>query len=297
MEILTQLPKSPRLILSLFLLIFICTEVFAEPLRIFVSIEPQVHVVEKVGGENVRVSALVPVNQDPHAFTVTPRQVIELNKAALYFTIGMPFEARIQEKVKGAQKGIRFVEMLEDLPEYQEVHDHDHGHPDHDDCETRDPHTWLSPPLLISMTKKVLDELSFIDPTNVKTYETNAALFINELEKCHAVVQEKLRPFQGRSVYIFHPDLTWFCSTYDLKQITVQMGGKTPTPRDLQRLIEQVIADGAKTIFVQPQFDARAAKALASAIGAELVSFNPMEKDILSNIYGLTDNIVRSFTE
>ena len=66
----------------------------AEKLRVFVSIPPQAHFVERVGGAYVDVEVLVASGGSPHSFDPTPRQMAKLSRARIYFAIGVPFEQR-----------------------------------------------------------------------------------------------------------------------------------------------------------------------------------------------------------
>ena len=65
---------------------------FAEPLPVFVSVAPQSYFVEKIGGERVAVSVMVPPGASPATYEPKPAQMRDLSDAALYFAVGVPFE-------------------------------------------------------------------------------------------------------------------------------------------------------------------------------------------------------------
>ena len=60
--------------------------------KAFVSISPQKYFVQKIGGDLVDVSVLVPAGANPHNFEPKPRQMAELSKSAVYFAVGIDFE-------------------------------------------------------------------------------------------------------------------------------------------------------------------------------------------------------------
>ena len=77
--------------------------VSAAKLDVAVSIVPEAYFASQVGGDRVVVHTLVAPGQSPHTFEPTARQMSELAKAKIYFTIGMPFEAPSGAQGKGRQ--------------------------------------------------------------------------------------------------------------------------------------------------------------------------------------------------
>ena len=75
-----------------------------------VSVPPQAEIVRRVGGEHVHVDVLVGDGQDPHLFTPTPSQMTALGKSKILFTVGMPFEEQLVDKITAASAGIRAVD-------------------------------------------------------------------------------------------------------------------------------------------------------------------------------------------
>ncbi len=105
----------------------------------------------------------------------------------------------------------------------------------------------------------------------------------------HRRIQKMLEPYRGRSFYVFHPGFGYFADAYGLKQEAVEAGGRSPTPKQLRVLIEQVQADGVKTIFVQPQFAPQSAQVVAEAIGGKVVPINGLGKDVVRNLEDIAE--------
>jgi len=82
---------------------------------VFVTIPPVAGLVEQVGGPLVRVSVLAEKGQDPHTFEATPRQIAMLGKADLYFTVGLPLEKRLQEKIQSTNPNLLVVDTTEGI--------------------------------------------------------------------------------------------------------------------------------------------------------------------------------------
>jgi len=269
----------------------------AAPVKVLVTITPQAYLAERIGGDRVEVTPIIPASQDPHTFMPTPRQMIEITRGQVFFLIGEPIEDRLVGKLRGGSGGVKVVDTTEGI---QRIHTcgagcahHHHGHAHAHGAA--DPHVWLSPPLLKTQAKAMADALAAIDPQGGEQYRENYVELAEELDELHARITEKLKPYRGRSFYIFHPALGYFADTYGLKQKAVEVSGRTPTPGELRRLITEAKRDRADVLFVQPQFDQRSANAMAKAIDAELVTFDPLKRDVVDNLRELADELAKAF--
>lgn len=269
------------------------------PIEVFAGIPPVAYIVERIGGEYVTVNVMVREGQEPHTFEPAPRQMMNLAGARIYFKVGMPFEARLVEKVTGGGARLKVVDISEGVPKVAiDAHGAEgpasHAHGDAGGGADLDPHIWLSPPLVKIQAENIRDALIEIDPGHADEYRANCADLAADLETVHESVRGMLEPFEGRAIYVFHPAFGYFADAYGLRQVAVETGGKSPTPRTLAKLIDEARADGVKAIFVQPQFDAKSAEAVAVAIGGDLVTLNDLPRDVLSNFMDMAAKIQKA---
>ena len=262
-------------------------------MEVFVSLPPQACFVERVGGTRVDVQVLVQSGQDPHTFEPSPRQMMALGRAALYFTVGVPFEDRLVAKIRGTHRDLRVVDTDEGI-EKRVMDAHHEGEQEHDDehGEERDPHIWLSPPLIRIQARAVARALEEADPAYAEEYGRNLEGFLRDLDDVHKRIGRLLAPYKGEAFYVFHPAFGYFGDAYGLRQEAVEMEGKSPTPRQLVGLIERARTHGARIIFVQPQFARKSADAVATAIGGAVVAMDPMARDVLGNLEEMAGKIV-----
>jgi len=269
--------------------------------RVVVSIPPQAYFVERVGGEYVKVQVLVGPGQSPHTFEPTPRQATGLARAHLYFTIGVPFEERLLEKITASGGGVRVVDtckgiklrsMSADEPVHHEgEHEHESG------AGRPDPHTWLSPRLAKIQAANICEGLMAVDPRHAATYERNLKALQADLDEVDARIAEALAPLKGRKFFVFHPAFGYFADAYGLKQVPVEIEGKSPGARQLAVLIEKARQEGVRVIFVQPQFSPRGAQAVAEAIGGAVVPIDPLARDYLKNLEHIAQQIKRALSD
>ncbi|MDA8127064.1 MAG: zinc ABC transporter substrate-binding protein [Deltaproteobacteria bacterium] len=263
----------------------------AAAVKAFVSIAPQKYFVQKIGGELVTVSVLVPPGADPHQFEPKPRQMAALAQSAVYFAIGVEFEKAWLKKIAAANPRLRIVRTDEGIAKLaaggedprekaarpaSQVHSHDAGAPD--------PHIWLAPPLAKRQAEKIRDGLSVADPLHRADYEARCASFLQEIDALDAELKALFAGRKGEQFMVFHPSWGYFAAAYGLRQIPIESGGKEPKAAQLQKLIRQARERRIAVIFVQPQFSAKSAELLAREIGGQVVVADPMAEDWAANL-------------
>jgi zinc transport system substrate-binding protein len=266
----------------------------AEAVPVFVSIVPQKYFAEKIGGELVSVSVMVQPGASPATYEPKPNQMVALSRAKIYYAIGVPFERVWLRKVNAANPKLLVVHTEKGI-EKRPIKAHHHQERKHEILKKEgpadehqgimDPHIWLSPPLVKIQAKNILNALLLVDPSHGTIYETNYRKFIVELDALDADIRGIFAGKGERVAFmVFHPAWGYFAQTYGLDQIAVEMEGKEPKPADLKDLIHHARGRGIKVIFVQPEFSARSAGAIAKAVGGKVVFANPLALDWASNL-------------
>lgn len=267
----------------------------------FVSILPQAGFLDRLGGGRVRVEVLVPPGQSPATYTATAAQMARLSEAQVYFRIGVPFENVLLPKLARSVKGVRIVDTRRGITLRRMAHHHHHDEDGHDHGEEEeagaDPHIWLSPELAAQQATTMVEALVEIDPGGASVYRANLRTFTRELEALHGRLLEAFRPLKGRTLMVFHPAWGYFADAYGLRQEAIEIEGKTPSARQLGRIIDHAKHEGAKVIFVQQQFDQRCARAVASSIGGAVVALDPLARDYLPNLERIAAEVRKALGE
>lgn len=256
--------------------------------EVFVSIGPQKWLVKRVGKDLVHVEVLVKEGQNPHSFEPTPRQVAALSRAKIWFTLDMEFEQQLVRKVRAVAPDLQIVDMTEQVEKLSmlaEDHEQEGETASHGHGESEvDPHVWLSPLNLQLMLGNTAETLTAADHEHAAAYRNNLTAAKQELVELDQQIRRQLEPFKGASFFVFHPSFGYFAHSYALVQEPVEIGGKSPGPRQLAALVARAKADGVKVIFVQPQFDPKSAQAVAAAIGGEVVPLDALAEDVFTNL-------------
>lgn len=265
-------------------------------LRVAVTIAPQGWLVERIGGEAVDALVVVGEGESPATFQPTDAQVTALSRVALYFRIGVPAERGPWFRALKSHGELRIVDLRDGLamrPMSEHGHRHgDHGHDHGHGSGGPDPHVWLSPRRLLTMAETVARELAAADPDRRPIYEDGRARLVAELEELDAELRDRLAPLTGTPFIVFHPAWGYFADDYGLRQIAIEIEGKEPSEIELTRLAREARELGARAIFVQPQITGRSARSIAAAVGAEVLTIDPLASEVVENLRRVAELLV-----
>lgn len=265
----------------------------AEKLVVAVAIAPQATFVERVGGKHVEVVTLIAAGQSPHSYEPTPRQMARLSKADLYISLGAPFEERLLKKAKAVARDLQVVDTRRGIK--LRAMDNEHGDAPDDEHEHEagesDPHVWLDPKNVRVIATNIRDALVERLPEAKDEFDRNLKAFTAELDRVDAKIARSLKPLKGRAFFVFHPSFGYFADAYGLRQEEIEVGGKTPSARQLAALIDRAKRDNVRVIFVQPQFPKHSASSIARAIDGVVAPLDPLSGDYLKNLEAIAIRI------
>ena len=132
-------------------------------------------------------------------------------------------------------------------------------------------------------------------PESSLSFRESANAFQRRALAVHEALENQFHGSEGKGFYIYHPALGYFAQRFGLQQITIAVSSQGPSARELHALIGQARRDKVKTIFVQPQESTRHAEIVAQAIGADLVTIDPMGMDLLGNLTRIGQALSESF--
>ena len=296
---------------------------------IYVPVPPYAGLVESLVGDLAEVRSIASENDDPHIFSPTPKELSNLSVGTIYFAADLPFEETLITKLNESKSKVKIVSLVEGLErryfgegehdcDHEHGHDHDdhaehdhaehdhtehdhaehdHGHHEHDHGDGElDPHVWLSPAHLVEQIRTIQAEVEpLLETEEAKsTIQENSRQLVQQLRDTDRELAEKLAPFRDQSFYVYHGAFGYFADAYGLKQVPVELSGRTPEPRQIASMIDKAKEEGVSVIFVQPQFDQNSAKAIAESIGGNVVPIDPLEKDVIANLKHIAVEIAAS---
>ncbi|MBM4153075.1 MAG: hypothetical protein FJ220_06105 [Kiritimatiellaceae bacterium] len=249
----------------------------ADPINVVCGVPSIATVIKQLGGERVTLRTLMDGQQDPCVYSPSPKTVAAARDADLFITAGMPYESHVGTKLQSMNPSLKIIDLSSGID------------------TAGDPHIWMSLVLLEQMAGKIEQALSLADPDGAAFYRERLNTLRKDVSTRHEQLKQKLAPVQGITFYVYHPVLGHFANDYGLKQQTVELHGKSPTPKQLLGLILQAKEEKVQVVFVQPQFNDRPARIVAERIGGQVLPVNPIADDVISVIEQVAESIVQAY--
>ena len=266
------------------------------PLAVAAGLPPVAFLASRIGGEAVAVSAMLPDGRSPHDYSPAPHDVLNASRSRIFLTTGMTFEKTLCRPLDGAKTTV--CDVTEGVKRIPMAPGHDHDHHDHDHGhDGLDPHVWLDLDNLAVMANNICKAFCAADPDNDALYRANTLKLVGEIRLQRQLLGAQLAPFRGRCFYVYHPAFGYFANMFGLRQEAVEMDGREVTPAHLADLSRRVKGDRVGVIFVQPQFNPSAMRALQRQLRVEVKTADPLRRDVLKNIQELVSELRMAFTE
>ena len=244
---------------------------------ITVTIEPLRYFTEAIAGDKFNVVSIVPEGSSPETYDPTPQQMVNLNKSIAYLRIGyIGFEQSWISKLQENFPELSFYDTSAGVNLIHQQCSHSHGNNGEEKhAHGIEPHIWNSTENAKIIANNICNALEEIDNRNSDYYQHKLDSITEIIERTDNEIRNIISGAE-KTFLIYHPALTYFARDYGLEQISIEEGGKEPSPAHLQSLIKLCREKNAKVIFVQQEFDMRNAETIAKELGVKVIPVNPL---------------------
>lgn len=259
-----------------------CKHEQAKP-TLAVSIAPQKWILEQLVGDKYDIVTLLTPDADPERYDPQVNTFKNLQHAKLYFRVGtIGFEMASLEKLAENFPQLKVVNSSQGIKLIEGTHPGPHG---------RDPHIWTSVKEVRVMAKNMHDELVKTDPNEKKYYDRRFAEFNKRLDNLDAKIRAKLKDHQGEPFVITHPSLSYFAKDYGLRQISLEVAGKEPSPRQLRARQDEAKQSGAKVFIIDRAHDNKQIRNTAKQLGMDVREVSILDYDWDDSMLQIADAI------
>ena len=251
-------------------------------LTVAVAFYPVEEIVRGVGGDGVQIVDLTPPGGAPHDLELTPQKVTDLEGADLVFYIGRGFQPSVEKALAGLPDNVIKVDLLDTvtlLPVTPQLAGTE-GEVDGEVLEgNTDPHIWVDPANMITMTKAVEATLASAAPSEKAAFASNASDYVGELTALDGAFTTQLKTCESRTIVTSHRAFEYLANRYDLKQIPIAgiSPDEEPDPKSLEAVAAAAKADGVTTVFFEEQVPKDLSETVAREIGATTDALDPIE--------------------
>ncbi len=257
----------------------------SQRLQVATTVVPVTLFTRAVAGECADVTALIPPQSGAHDVQTSPADLAVLRRARVLVKNGLGLDAFLDPLIAAAgNPALRLIDSSRGVAPLPSAGSHNHsGHhvSDHGDDSALagvNPHIWLDPRRAQQQVQTIRDGLIKADPGCADGYRQRAEQFNASLRRLDQQLEQRLRPYRGRTFVAFHDLAPYFAERYKLKgEFLVDVPELNPTPQDLLRVSQLVRRSGLHALLSEPQQGHRSFNALAQDLGVNIVVFDPLE--------------------
>lgn len=236
-------------------------------LNVTVSIYPLKEFTEKIGGDKVQVTCMVPDNVEPHDYEPKTKDFEELikSKAFIYNGFGMEeWVDKVSDTIK--DKGVLILDSSTGVEARKEGN-------------AIDPHIWLSLKNAKIQSENIKNTLVKLDEKNKDYYEDNYEKFNEELENVYNNYKPKFDALNKKNFITGHAAFGYLCKDFGLTQKSVEnlFAEGEPTPKQLEDLVNFCRENNIKTVFSEALASPKVSETLAKEVQANVVPILTLE--------------------
>ncbi len=219
---------------------------------------PLAWLAQRVGGPDVTVTNLVKPGTEPHDVELTPRQVGEVQKAALVLRLEH-FQPAVDDAVGTGKQALDLAQVAGETAD--------------------DPHVWLDPVRMHHMAAAVAERLAKVDPAHAAGYRERAAAVQADLAALDRTFRTALTGCALRDVVTSHAAFGYLATRYGLVQhgISGLSPDSEPSPKRLAEAAEFARAHHVTTIFFESLVSPKLARTVAAEVHARTAVLDPLE--------------------
>ena len=275
--------KAKLLVAVLATLLFAGTASAQGKLNVITTTEDLAAIAREVAGDRATIESMARGYQDPHYVEPKPSFILKLQKADVLVVVGRELElgwlppliqqsrnSRIQAGAEGYLDASMNAEILE-IPTGQVTRAMGDVHP------LGNPHYWLDPENGKRIGKEVSGKFSQLRPNDRAYFEQRLADFNSRLDAAEKKWLAAMAPYKGMKVVTYHRSFPNFAQRFGLDIIgyVEPRPGIPPTPQHTLDLLNEMKRQNVKLILVEPYFDLKTPKKIASDIGGEVLVMPP----------------------
>jgi zinc transport system substrate-binding protein len=274
---------------------------------------PMQYIAESVGGDRINSVSLVEPGVDSHDLELTPQQIAEITEAdVVVYASGL---APAVDSAVSEYAGDSAIDVLTLVPTLSGGggHDHDeeghseddHGHDDdhsdeeghsdkddhgHDDDHSDeeghsdkdasvDPHVWLNPVNMVTISEAVTNRLIEVDADSADQYRADNSVLVTKLEELDTKWRKGTKNCSSQDLVVSHEAFGYLADRYGFEQFGISglSPEEEPSPTAIAAAADFVSDNNVKTIYYESQVDPGVAQTVADETGAQTGVLDPLE--------------------
>ncbi len=254
---------------------------WAQPLRLIAGAPPVAAWTEEMGGGRVAVQSITPRAAAPSRYAPTETRARGLSGARALLLAGLPEEDIWLARLRRLNPKLAAVDLRGGLPPADFP-------PDRrlavlSPCGAARPFApapfvWTAPTMAAVMLSNIRGALTSLDPEGARTFRRNYEGMARRLQDVSRKLEKAVQAAAPRREFLAaRPGLGWLAADLGLDMLLVHADDDSRLASwELRCIVDYAAANRFPMLFIRPGRHAADAQAVAAAVGAQLVSVDPL---------------------
>ena len=249
-----------------------------DKLSIVCSIFAPYDFARQLAGDRAEIKMLLPTGVESHSYEPTPRDIIELRNADVFFYVSEHTETWVTQIIESVSDSeVNIVELAKELGLEINGHEHEHHHDEHEEHEEgeTDEHIWTNLETASDMIGCMAEKMGELDPENADYYKDNASAYSAKILDLRNDIQELVNTSKRREIVSG--------SRFAMKNFTHEFGieftaafdscvdNTEPSASVMAEIIDKIQTDNIPVIFYEELTEPKIARAVSVETGAEML--------------------------
>lgn len=250
----------------------------SDKLSVVCSIFAPYDFARQIAGDRAEIKMLLPTGVESHSYEPTPRDIIELQNADVFFYVSEHTETWVTQIIESVSDSeVNIVELAEELGLEINGHEHEHHHDEHEKHEEgeTDEHIWTNLETASDMIGCMAEKMGELDPENADYYKDNASAYSEKILALRDDIQELVNTSKRREIVSG--------SRFAMKNFTHEFGieftaafdscvdNTEPSASVMAEIIDKIQTDNIPVIFYEELTEPKIARAVSAETGAEML--------------------------
>lgn len=255
-------------------------------INVVVSVAPQEYFIKAIAKDRAKVSIMVPQGIVPETFEPSPKEAQIIQKAHLFFGVGMDYEEEWIKRFSTLNASLRYINLADKiLSKNNENYTKSDIHTHHD------PHIWISLNLAQMQAQEICDVFIKLDSAYKDFYMQNLNDFLVQIAVMQTDFKQIFLESHTKTFIVIHPGFGYLAKEFGLREVALELDGKETKTKRLDEIVRLIRKENIKRLFSQPQFDPATINQIASMLGLEVVILDPLRADWADNMYEIARKI------
>jgi len=235
---------------------------------------PLAYLSEKIGGDHIAITQLVPSNTEIHSWGPSASHIITTQDADIIIYNGAGADDWMKDDILPAlsqSKDRVVVETTQDLPLItNQEHEEHTGEEEHDHGDY-DPHTWISPYMAKLQAEKIYTAIIQADPQNEAYYSQNWQTLQTQLNQLDTEYAQGLADTKKTEIFVSHEAYGYLAERYGFEQHGVigLSADEQPGTAIIASLVKEMQEHEIYVVYVDPVYSTEYVQIIKTEVEAQ----------------------------